>query len=127
MFEHANAGNLVERLAEIAKVAIVAKLRNTKLIQSGLRNPALCRLWLFSAQRNSLSMHTILACSVKDETAPSASNVQETLERLQSQLSGGPRLAFALGLHREGLPAFESMRRNTPSDSPSHGRKNSTG
>jgi hypothetical protein len=97
MLEHTDAGNLVERWFDPLESPIVPQLDCAMAIQSGMLNPVFCYLCLFAANRDSLGMHVVFACGVQHEAAPSAPDVQESLERLQPQLSANQLKFLFLG------------------------------
>jgi hypothetical protein len=87
VLEHADAGDFVERVLDAIGLTVVSQFDPTALGQAGLFNPLLRHLFLFSTQRNSLSMHMVFVGGTQHQTAPPTPDVQEPFLRLKPQLS----------------------------------------
>jgi hypothetical protein len=64
VLEHTHARDLVERMSNLARLAVVTQFHCATVSPIGLRDPALCYLFLFSTDRNTLSMHVVFASGV---------------------------------------------------------------
>ena len=85
MFDHADADDLIERLA--AQVAVVAQFDAHLVADAGLGDAALRFFVLAPAQRNAERLRAELLRGANDQRAPAATDVEQPFTRTQPHLA----------------------------------------
>jgi len=102
MLEHADRGDLVERLI-LSQVAVIEQQHPHPVGQTTTFNQTTHIGMLIVRQRNPGSLHTIVFGSPQQQPAPASPNIQETFSRLQPQLAADMVELGFLGLSQRHL------------------------